>query len=205
MLSKKLESFERAFDTLNEHYFDGMLSKSVVTITPTPGAYGHYTPRKVWVSGEESYHEINLGAEDINRPIEHVIATMVHEMVHQFCDEQGIKDTSRKGVYHNRRFREEATKRGLLIERDATHGWTITEPAESLRLLVAGGVFEQVEADLHRLGSASSRKGGAKNSSDAADAPKRWHRYTCPECGRWVRARDEMRVICMDCDCEMIE
>ena len=205
MLSKKLESFEKAFDTLNEHYFEGSLSKSIVTITPTPGAYGHYTPRKVWVDGEASYHEINLGAEDINRPIEHVIATMVHEMVHQYCDEQGIKDTSRGGVYHNKRFREQAVKRGLLIERDASHGWTITEPGESLRLLVAGGVFEAVEADLHRLGSGSSKSGGGTHRAGTGEAAKRWHRYTCPECGHWVRSRDEMRVMCMDCDCEMEE
>lgn len=181
------------------------LSKSIVTVTPTPGAYGHYTPSKVWVDGEHSYHEINLGAADIDRPLENVIATMVHEMVHQYCDENGIKDTSRSGTYHNKRFRAEAVKRGLMIDRDPKYGWTITEPGESLRLLVAAGVFDAVEADLHRLGSGSRVKGGTPQGSANGGKPRSWHRYSCPECGSWVRSKSPVRVMCMDCDCEMEE
>ena len=81
MLSEKLAAFENAFDTLNRIYFENKLSKSVVTIYPTPGAYGHFSCAKVWERGSERYHEINLAAADIARPLTDVIATLVHEMV----------------------------------------------------------------------------------------------------------------------------
>lgn len=44
MLATKLRSFEEAFDLLNTRFFENALSKSVITIYPTPGAYGHFTP-----------------------------------------------------------------------------------------------------------------------------------------------------------------
>lgn len=106
MLSRKLESFERAFDLLNECFFENALSKSVITIYPTPCAYGHFTPWKSWEgAGGVRYCEINLGAETVNRPVIESMATLVHEMVHQWCYERGIKDTSRGGIVEGKRKR----------------------------------------------------------------------------------------------------
>lgn len=116
MLATKLRSFEEAFDLLNARFFENALSKSVITIYPTPGAYGHFTPWKSWEgAGGAGYCEINLGAATVNRPVIESIATLVHEMTHQWCYERGVKDTSRGGTYHNKRFKAEAERRGLLI------------------------------------------------------------------------------------------
>ena len=62
-LSLRLAAFERAFDELNAAYFDGRLGRPVITVSPTPSAYGHFTPWRSWASGEDAFHEINLGAE----------------------------------------------------------------------------------------------------------------------------------------------
>lgn len=35
-------------------------------------------------------------------------------------------------MYHNKRFKEEAEKRGLVIEKHPTYGWTITIPSKEL-------------------------------------------------------------------------
>lgn len=83
MLATKLRSFEEAFDLLNARFFENALSKSVITIYPTPGAYGHFTPWKSWEgAGGAGYCEINLGAATVNRPVIESIATLVHEMTH---------------------------------------------------------------------------------------------------------------------------
>ena len=112
MLATKLRSFEEAFDLLNARFFENALSKSVITIYPTPGAYGHFTPWKSWEgAGGAGYCEINLGAATVNRPVIESIATLVHEMTHQWCYERGVKDTSRGGTYHNKRFKAEAERR----------------------------------------------------------------------------------------------
>lgn len=129
MLATKLRSFEEAFDLLNARFFENALSKSVITIYPTPGAYGHFTPWKSWEgAGGAGYCEINLGAATVNRPVIESIATLVHEMTHQWCYERGVKDTSRGGTYHNKRFKAEAERRGLLIGYDSRIGWSVTKP-----------------------------------------------------------------------------
>ena len=44
--------------------------------------------------------------------------------------QNNIKDTSNRGIYHNKRFKALAEERGLQISRHETYGWTITEPTE---------------------------------------------------------------------------
>ena len=46
--------------------------------------------------------------------------------------ETGIKDTSNNGVYHNRRFKEQAEAHGLTVDHHEKYGWTITSPSEEL-------------------------------------------------------------------------
>ncbi len=101
-LSENVRFLERAFDLLNERYFESALSKPIITIQSSPKSYGHFTCEKVWKDNGESYHEINISAENINRPAQDVIATLEHEMIHLYCTQNGIKDTSRGGTYHNK-------------------------------------------------------------------------------------------------------
>lgn len=200
MLSDKLASFEEAFDVLNKAFFDGALSKTVVTISPTPGAYGHFTPWESWVGVDgKKMCEINLGSETIDRPVIESMATLLHEMVHQYCYENDIQDTSRGGTYHNKRFKQEAEKRGLSISYDKRIGWSVTRPGNLLMQLESRGVFREVERELHRLGGARVRAGaggvGKKQSST--------RKYVCPECGMSVRATREVRIACVECDQEL--
>ena len=160
MLATKLRSFEEAFDLLNARFFENALSKSVITIYPTPGAYGHFTPWKSWEgAGGAGYCEINLGAATVNRPVIESIATLVHEMTHQWCYERGVKDTSRGGTYHNKRFKAEAERRGLLIGYDSRIGWSVTKPGPALIAMAEQGAFDACERELHRIG------GGARVNS----------------------------------------
>ena len=123
---------DKIFNLLNETYFENALSKPVITIQSTPRAYGHVSCAKVWTSDEERRHELNIGAGTLNRNIEDVVATMLHEMVHLWNMQQGVQDCSRGGAYHNKKFKEEAEKRDLLIEHHSTYGWTITTPTDKL-------------------------------------------------------------------------
>ena len=87
---KKLTSYNRAagylnriFDLLNEEYFENELTRPVITIQSTPKAYGHFSLRDdTWVSVTGNSHEINIGAGTLARPIESIVCTMLHEMVH---------------------------------------------------------------------------------------------------------------------------
>ena len=92
MLSADTKKLENAYAVFNQEYFDNGLPVAMITIQSSRGAYGHCTTQKVWASGEGRYYELNLGAEYLSRPIEHVLATLMHEMVHIYCMENGIKD-----------------------------------------------------------------------------------------------------------------
>ena len=72
----------KIFNRLNETYFENALTKPVITIMSTPRAYGHVSVYEVWLSEEKGRRELNIGAGTLNRPIENVVATMLHEMVH---------------------------------------------------------------------------------------------------------------------------
>ena len=199
MLATKLRSFEEAFDLLNARFFENALSKSVITIYPTPGAYGHFTPWKSWEgAGGAGYCEINLGAATGNRPVIESIATLVHEMTHQWCYERGVKDTSRGGTYHNKRFKAEAERRGLLIGYDSRIGWSVTKPGPALIAMAEQGAFDACERELHRIG------GGARVLPPGGKSESSTRKYVCPCCGMSVRATREVRVMCMDCDEQMV-
>ena len=76
---------EKIFRALNEHYFDGVIEEPVITIQSTPRAYGHVTVAKAWQRADGgARHELNIGAWTLDRPIENVTATVLHEMVHLF-------------------------------------------------------------------------------------------------------------------------
>ena len=100
MLSKDNALFEKAFDVLNRVYFNAELPKVMITIQSRPKAYGYITCNEVWTDTDRSYYEINITAEYLNRPIENVLATLQHEMVHLYCMVNGIQDTSKAGRYH---------------------------------------------------------------------------------------------------------
>ena len=118
---KQLTSYNRVagylnkvFDILNEEFFESELSRPTITIQSTPKAYGHFSLREdTWVSKLGGTHEINIGAGTLSRPIEEVVATLLHEMVHYYNHVNGIQDCSRGNTYHNRRFKEAAEARGL--------------------------------------------------------------------------------------------
>lgn len=173
----------------------------MITIQSSLKAYGHCTTKKIWASGNDRYYELNLSAEYLSRPIENVMATLVHEMVHIYCMETGIKDTSNNGRYHNKRFKAEAEMRGLKIAYAPTIGWSVTEPTEGfIRNLKAWGLYDACEN--YRLGALQT------DDSEGTDKPRKkssTRKYYCPVCGNSVRATKDVNILCMDCNVQMIK
>ena len=88
---------DKIFNLLNQNYFSGELPKAVITVQSTPKAYGHFTCYDAWHCADTGFKEINIGAGTLDRPIENVTATLLHEMIHEYCFIHQIKDTSRGG------------------------------------------------------------------------------------------------------------
>lgn len=134
---------------------------------------------------------------------------MLHEMVHLYNLERKIKDTSNRGVYHNRKFKEEAERRGLVIEHHEKYGWTITHPSERLlEWIIETG---WTEIDMERgfsLGGVGGTGGKDGKGMDVPGAPTKrpssTRKYHCPKCGMSVRATKTVNIICGDCNETMI-
>lgn len=124
-----LEALEGAHAHLNGAMFGGRLTTRPVITVQTRGrksAYGWYWAAR-WQNGAPlAAAELNVCAEDLKRPPEDVLLTLAHEMVHQWADERGVKDCSRNGAYHNKRFAALAVEAGLCApaEADKRHGWS---------------------------------------------------------------------------------
>lgn len=153
MLSADSKLLETAFHVLNRLYFENSLPEAVITIQSSPRNYGYITVHKVWKDSKNSYHEINIGAEYLSRPIENVLATLMHEMVHLYCMANGIKDTSNGGRYHNKRFKIEAEKRDLKIEYAKYIGYSVTSPTDGfIKAICENGLCEDINPKYPRLG-----------------------------------------------------
>lgn len=188
---------EKMYQSLNADLFGGQLVTPAITIQSTPSVYGRVSCQKIWKSDDLETYELNIGAGTLNRPIENVVTTMVHEMVHIYHLQNDIQDTSRGGTYHNKKFKEKAESVGLVIGHDARYGWAITAPGESLIAYVKVHNWKDILLHRDELVTVGGKSGS--NGGSGARKPSSTRKYICPRCGASVRATRAIKIICGDC------
>lgn len=205
-LSPMITELHRIFDALNAEYFCNELPPVFITIVSgkkkTNSVYGTFTP-ETWAKADnidvdenglptieksDIHHEIAMSAEYFTRPTANWVATLVHEMVHLYCHINDIEDTSNGNRYHNKRFKIEAEKRGLIIERADVIGYSVTTPSMELINFV-----EELEIDEEVFKYFRDTHLGVSKT-----APKK--RYVCPICGLQVQAKKDKRILCGECE-----
>ena len=211
---KELTSYNRVagylnkvFDLLNAEFFESTLSRPTITIQSTPKAYGHFSLREdTWISKLGGTHEINIGAGTLSRPIEEVAATLLHEMVHYYNYERGIQDCSRGNTYHNRRFKEAAEARGLIVTHSDKYGWSHTSPSDHLLEVILDNGLTDILINRNEYTGYRITGTGTHSGAGAVLPPKRssTRKYICPCCGMSVRATRAVNVACMDCDMQLV-
>ncbi len=212
---KQLTSYNRVagylnkiFDLLNETFFENELSRPTITIQSTPRAYGHFSLREdTWVSKLGGTHEINIGAGTLARPIEEVVSTLLHEMVHYYNYERGVQDCSRGNTYHNRKFREEAERRGLIVEHSDKYGWSHTSPSDLLLDFVLENDLSDILINRNEFSGFQMGGTGTHNGTPITPTAKKSssRKYICPCCGTSIRATKKVNIGCLDCGVPMIE
>ena len=208
------EVLEYGFEVLNKVYFDSALPPIVISIMSSPRTNGHFTCGRVWRAEENLMHEINISAEHLDRPIENIMATLQHEMVHYYCQINEISDTCQYGRYHNGNFKKEAEARGLIITRANGIGWSVTTPSESfIEVLKEHGIEKPLDINrdglildlLGTLGKGGVDGLGGDGSTLTTNIKPKYpkqstRKYQCPCCGNSFRATKEINVLCMDCN-----
>ena len=198
-LRNTIQQLEDLFGVFNYKYFEGELSKPIITVSPdtTKGAYGWCTSYKAWKEAghdTDGYYEINICAEYLSRPYEEVAGTMLHEMIHLFNLEAGVKDTSRGGTYHNKKFKEAAEAHGLTCECDPKYGWTKISLTEESK--------QEVQDFMKSIGKSSFDlyREPVKEEKEKRKGKSSSRKYVCPCCGLIVRATKKVKVMCFECN-----
>lgn len=210
-MSRLVNQLEKCFRLLNQDFFNGELPTPIITVIPTPKAYAHYVPYDIWETKDSRKREINIASGTLNRPLENIIASLLHEMVHMFNDcVLNVQDTSRNGTYHNRLFAKQAEAHGLIVTRSEKYGYAHTEPADSLLEWLLNHE-ELREINICRTNSLYNSIGVGTHSSNSGEFPtitnKSNHsrRYICPCCNIIVRSTKTVNLICGDCTKHMEE
>lgn len=202
MISSDSLFLENAFDIFNRIYFNNSLPRAVITIQSNSKSYGYFTTVEVWRDAQRNYHEINISAEYLSRNIENVLATLLHESIHLFCKVNGIQDTSNSGRYHNKRFRDEAQKRDLIIEYAKYIGWSVTKPTQRfIEVIKANGLYINIDHCRITGGSCTVPPSADSDGDNESKQVKKGstRKYICRNCKTSVRATKAVNIICADC------
>ena len=105
-----------------------------------------------------SLSEVLITEEGLTDQATQVLATLLHEAAHSVAWQRSIKDTSRQGRYHNRRFQTVAEELGLHVQRDSAFGWTRTSLRTST-VAAYSGVLSELELRVPRARSRSTTGG----------------------------------------------
>lgn len=214
-MARVIGEIQRIARKINEDWFDGELpiEECVWTVQSTPKAYAHFTPYLSYrvhdKEGERGAVEINLGAGTLDRQIFECCASLIHEMTHWYNWLHDVKDVSRGGSYHNRRFKTEAEKHGIQIEYDERIGWSITTATEELIEWCIENSLEDFR--LGRNEWTTFLPGGGAKAGNSGPAPtvtkKKGNsiKMICPCCGNIARVTKKTNLICGDCMEHMIE
>ena len=192
-ISEATAFLENAYVALNKKFFGGELPPVIITIQSSPRAYGHYTTwENTWVGEGQGFHEINIGAETLDRDASEVLATLSHEMVHHYCAVNNIKDTSRGGTYHNKKFKEVAEGTGaILVDYDPRIGYSPTRPTEALIAFIEEQGWTGVNLSRQSILGLPGGKGRGRSNGV--------RKYVCPNCHCSVRATKAVNIGCLDC------
>ncbi|MEE2524529.1 hypothetical protein [Pseudarthrobacter sp. J47] len=177
-----VKAIEKAWAAIQAAHND--VPHVVVTIGAGSGTgagltLGHFAPFR-WVQGEAEVHELFVGGEGLKRGGRDIMGTLLHEAAHGAAQARGIKDTSRQGRYHNKRFKSIGEEFGLVIEDAGSIGWSATTVPDKTASKYARAIAA-IDASLsvYRKSEGRAMDGGRTNNNNGITA-------VCG-CGRKIR------------------
>lgn len=207
-----IENLESLFSIMNDEFYNSELETPIITVAPDERhrCYGWCTTWKAWnIVGEHErpgYYEINVCSDYLHRPMMDTAETMLHEMAHLYNLKHEIKDCSRAGTYHNKKYKETAEAHGLTVSQSQKNGYAITElnkEATAFLQAVTNIKFEIVRYNGHQAPDNKNDKSDNGQTEGGEDDKKKkkssTRRYQCPTCGTIIRATKDVNVICADC------
>jgi hypothetical protein len=155
---------------------------------------GHFAAAR-WQVADQRRAEVLVSGEGLQRGAVDVLGTLLHEAAHGLADARDVKDTSRQGRYHNRRYARLAAELGLQVAYDPATGWSQTTVPEALA--------EAYAAELADLAAALNLWRYAEQQTTTHTGSRNLLACTCP-CGRKLRVAkqtlEQAPIVCGACD-----
>lgn len=167
-----------AFANLNTRFFHGELKMPHIIAQARGKAKRDCwsSEEPVWFKnnpsspGEEAgLYEFVICEDMLSKSPEELSMAMLAEMVHMHNRINSISDSTRGGNYNNERYKEEAEKRGLVVEKNPQYGY------------VATGLTEEAAEYIHGL---NIQFDYCRKPRPAKAPPAHSHKEKhCPNCG----------------------
>lgn len=168
------------FDVFNAEFFDGKLPNCFLQFDKTRvNNLGHYRPGRNVVGAR---HEINLNARYVGGPLQDVLATLLHEMAHEY---QELFGKPGRGAFHNKEFVALCAGLGIPCT-GGMRSYTLGYTDRFVNLLLQNDVAAAVT--VVAAGPAPRRVGTSKM--------KLWQ---C-QCGTKIRAAVVVQARCLRCE-----
>lgn len=190
---------------LNKEFFNSELPEIPVFLTPNLRKISCFSSNTITVyNRRESVNgHINLSDYILSLPIEDVCTELLHDMIHQYCYIHNIKDLSRGGQYHNKKFRIIAEQHGLIVGYNKKNGWEMTSASQELIDFVAKNFDRNYSLNIFRY--VDNKVCSRNDNKNTVYIPgNNSVRYICPKCGSIARKTDRRRIGCWECGIEMI-
>jgi predicted SprT family Zn-dependent metalloprotease len=203
------EQYER-FQWLHSYFNEALTLKvqpAMLAFSRKAKALGYFAPARWRREAEEQARvsEIALNPESLARDPREIASTIVHEMVHQWQDEGGLKK-SRRG-YHNAEWAAKMEGIGLMPSSTGHPGGKRTG-GRMTHYIIEGGRFAQAFADLPPgallpFVSGSPLAKGAPLPSKPKDPSKT--AFVCSGgCGAKMWGKPSLSAVCKDCDVDFV-
>jgi len=198
--SAVVAALERTWAAIRAHHPE--LPEAVVILGPGSEArrglveLGHFAAGRWHLpTAKANRHEVLVAGEGLRRGPPEVLNTLLHEAAHGLAHARNVKDTSRQGRWHNRRFAALAREVDLEVTADAKTGLSQTH-------LTEGAASRYAEA-LRDLEAALGLWRHAEPTRDRQAGARNLLACSC-ECGRKLRVArstlEQAPILCGACE-----
>ena len=186
--------FDALFDYYNKELFEGKLNDCMINMSRQKGAAGFFAPENWKNNAKKKIHEISLNPDHLDRFDVLWHATLVHEMVHLWQQDNGKPS---RANYHNWQWARKMEEIGLVPSNTGKPGGKKTGQGMT-HYIADNGLF--IEA-FNRLSEKELKYAPypypSKNKTANKTASKL--KYECP-CGNKVWGKPGLIIICAACN-----
>ncbi len=170
-----IERIASIWSAIRSHHHDvpGVVLLAAPAHRDQMNVLGHFAPLRWKAKRQQGHdlHEVVVIAEHLDRPVEEIVGTLLHEAAHAMNFELGISDCSRS-QYHNKKFRDAAEVIGLEVQQVPHYGYAFTRLTKTTLNTYKEEIAKLNEVLVHRR-RPPAEKPGSKSEDDSDEDDNR--------------------------------